>query len=48
VTIGRPGRRFVEVVQLFGDHGYVYSICREDWGPAMRDIARMIARGVHG
>ncbi len=43
VTSARPGRRFVEVAQQFGENGYVYSICNEDWTAAMRDVARIAA-----
>jgi hypothetical protein len=46
VTSARPGRRFVKVAQDFGRNGYVYSICNEDWSPAMRTIAEIIARQI--
>ncbi|MCP4198456.1 MAG: hypothetical protein GY762_15005 [Proteobacteria bacterium] len=46
VTDATPGRRYVEVAQEFGDNGYVYSICNEDWSPAMADIANLIAVAV--
>jgi hypothetical protein len=39
----RPGRRFVKVAQDFGSSGYVYSICKADWSPAMERIAQIIA-----
>jgi hypothetical protein len=42
VTRAWPGRRFVELAQLFGQRGYVYSICNADWSPAMTDVAAMI------
>ena len=42
VTIARPGRRFVETAEQFGAQGYVYSICNEDWTPAMDNIVQMI------
>jgi len=44
VTEARPGRRFVEVAQSFGETGYVFSICNENWSPAMEKIADIIAR----
>jgi hypothetical protein len=44
ITSARPGRRYVEVAKLFKDNAYVYSICNEDWGPAMERIAAIIAR----
>jgi hypothetical protein len=37
-----PGRRFVQMAQLFGARGYLYSICNADWSPAMTDLAAMI------
>jgi hypothetical protein len=46
VTSARPGRRYVKVAQHFGSSGYVYSICNEDWSPAMKEIARVIAENV--
>jgi hypothetical protein len=42
VTQARPGRRFVELAQAFGENGYVFSICNADWTDAMEDIARVI------
>jgi hypothetical protein len=42
VTKARPGRRFVELAQEFGENGYVFSICNADWTDAMEDIARVI------
>jgi hypothetical protein len=39
----RPGRRFVELAQELGENGYVFSICNDDWDPAMKGIAAMIA-----
>ena len=45
VTSARPGRRFVELAQRFGDQGYVYSICNQDWTPAAAAIAgRLMTR----
>ncbi len=46
VTSARPGRRYVKVAQEFGANGYVYSICNENWSPAMKDIARVIAENI--
>jgi len=42
VTRAWPGRRFVELAQLFGERGYVYSICNSDWSPAMSELAALI------
>jgi hypothetical protein len=42
VTKARPGRRFVTLAQELGESGYVYSICNEDWSPAMEDFAGLI------
>ena len=36
----------MKVAQEFRSNGYVYSICNEDWGPAMRNIAEIIARQI--
>ena len=44
VTEARPGRRFVQTAQSFGDQGYVYSICNPNWSSAMTRIAELIAR----
>ena len=44
VTSARPGRRYVKVAQEFGCTGYVYSICNDDWSPAMQEIARLITK----
>lgn len=46
VTLARPGRRYVEVAQSFGQNSYVYSICNKDWSPAMRDIAEMAGKKI--
>ncbi len=43
VTKARPGRRFVALAQSFQSGGYIYSICNEDWTPAMADLAAIIA-----
>ncbi|MDJ0764622.1 MAG: hypothetical protein QNJ97_16710 [Myxococcota bacterium] len=46
VTEARPGRRYVQLAKKFAKNGYVYSICNEDWSPAMRDIAQVIAKNM--
>jgi hypothetical protein len=44
VTEATPGRRYVQLAnEEFGGLSYIYSICNEDWGPAMEKIARLIA-----
>ena len=43
VTEARPGRRYVQLATRFGCAGYVYSICNDDWSPAMREITKRIA-----
>ena len=48
VTKARPGRRYVEVATEFADMGYLYSICRANWSPAMEDIAKLIAENLAG
>jgi hypothetical protein len=48
ITRARPGRRYVELAERFDELGYAYSICREDWSPAMEDIARLIAENLAG
>jgi hypothetical protein len=48
VTKARPGRRYVEVAQEFQNMGYMYSICRPNWSPAMEDIAQLIAENLAG
>jgi len=48
VTKARPGRRFVELAEEFGSLGYVYSICNEDWSPAVEDFAKLIAENLCG
>jgi hypothetical protein len=37
-----PGRRFVEAAQLLGSQATVYSICNDDWRPAMNGILDLI------
>jgi hypothetical protein len=48
VTRARPGRRFVELAQEFENLGYVYSICNEDWSPAVEDLSKLIAENLCG
>ena len=43
VTQASPGRRYVETAKHFGGNGFVYSICNEDWTPAMEAVAKPIA-----
>jgi hypothetical protein len=47
-TSASPGRRYVELAQRFETMGYVYSICNDDWSPAMMEIARLIASKISG
>ena len=44
LTDARPGRRFVQTAQSFGEQGYVYSICNSNWSSAMKRIAELIAQ----
>ncbi len=49
VTQAKPGRRYVQLAnEEFGKMSYVYSICNADWGPAMAEIARLIASQIEG
>jgi len=43
VSWGVPGIRYVELAQQLGPNGYLSSICNDDWAPAMRDIATIVA-----
>jgi len=47
-TSASPGRRYVELARRFETMGYVYSICNDDWSPAMAEIARLIASKISG
>jgi hypothetical protein len=47
-TEAKPGRRYVQLARAFGEKGYVYSICNKDWGPAMKEIAGLIASQLGG
>jgi len=47
VTKAYPGRRFVELAQSFGSRGYVFSICNDDWMPAMAGFANIIAPAMY-
>jgi hypothetical protein len=46
VVKARPGRRYVSLAQQFGPQGYVYSICNEDWGEAVEDLADLIVEKI--
>lgn len=48
VTEAMPGRRYVELAQEFQDNGYIYSICNEDWSPAMAELAGLFAENLGG
>ncbi|MBN2525757.1 MAG: hypothetical protein JXR76_05125 [Deltaproteobacteria bacterium] len=48
VTKAYPGMRYVELAQAYNDKGYVYSICHDDWSPAMQEIAKLIAEEMGG
>ena len=43
VTTARPGRRYVEVAQEFGENGVVASICNSDFSPFMLRLAQNLA-----
>lgn len=42
VTRAAPARRIVELAAEFGSRGYVFSICNDDWSPAMNELAATI------
>ncbi len=44
ITSAHPSRRVVEMAQRFDDQGYIFSVCNEDWSPAVNDIANMIGK----
>jgi hypothetical protein len=46
VTIASPGRRFVQLAESMGDNAFVYSICNDDWMPAMESFAAIMAGAV--
>jgi hypothetical protein len=49
VTTAYPGRRYVELAnEHFGDMSYVYSICNDDWSPAMEEVAGLIGSKIRG
>lgn len=48
VTKAYPGMRYVDLARKYGDNGYIYSICHNDWTPAMEDIATLIAKELDG
>ena len=43
-----PGRRIVKVVDGFGDNGVVYSICANDYAPALDKLIERIASKLKG
>ena len=43
---GYPARRLVELAGMYGELGYVTSICNTDWSPAMSEIGAMITARV--
>jgi len=45
-TEASPGRRFVMMAQEFDEYGYIYSICNENWSPAMDAVAKTIANNL--
>jgi len=47
-TEASPGRRFVMLAEEFDEYGYIYSICNDDWSPAMKEIAKRIAESLAG
>ena len=44
ITVARPGRRFVQVAEDFGDDGFVQSICNENWGPGLEAVGDAVAQ----
>jgi hypothetical protein len=48
ITVGRPGRRFVKVAELFGPMGHVHSICDESWAPMVEHIVSRVGDAVTG
>jgi hypothetical protein len=46
VTIAYPGRRFVQLAESMGDNAFVYSICNDNWMPAMESFAAIMADAV--
>ena len=46
VLHGYPARRLVELAGMYGELGYVTSICNSDWLPAMSEIGEMITARV--
>ncbi|MDJ0765895.1 MAG: hypothetical protein QNJ97_23125 [Myxococcota bacterium] len=47
VTEARPGRRYVKIAQDFDKNGYIYSICNQDWSPALTNVSYMIGQGIN-
>lgn len=49
VTKALPGIRYVELAnEEFQRMSYIYSICNEDWSPAMEEISALIASNLAG
>ncbi|MBN2342439.1 MAG: hypothetical protein JXX29_20150 [Deltaproteobacteria bacterium] len=46
ITQAYPATRIVELARIFGNYGYVYSICNSDWTPAMDDISARITESL--
>ena len=44
VLFGDPPLRLKAFTQAFGDNGLLYSICENDYGPAMSDIAAKLSQ----
>lgn len=46
LTAAYPGTRYIEMAQAFGERGYLYSICNDDWSLAMTNIATVVRSNV--
>jgi len=42
ITAAYPATRIVQMAQLFGEMGYIYSICNADWSPVMVQVAQAV------
>ena len=42
ITAAYPATRIVKMAQLFGEMGYIYSICNADWSPVMVQVAQAV------
>jgi hypothetical protein len=47
LTSAKPGRRFVETAMMFGDNGFVTSICNEDWTVWMSEFTEIVSAKLH-